>query len=237
MSVPLRPGPACALLLTLLLAAPAPAGETLDAYRKSVQQLESQRSQLEARWRAAPSAEARAALLDEARELVFTALATEIIPAWYGTPWDFYGSTEEPGTGAIACGYFVGTVLAAAGFQVDRIELGDQASEHIVRTFAGRSRVKTLWKVPVSDVVAHVESLGRGIYPVGLSFHTGLLVHDGEQVRFCHSAYYDAGRVTCEEASTSPGLDHSGIFVIGPLMTDRTMTAWIEGRRIRTHGR
>jgi hypothetical protein len=215
-----------------------PADDTRRAtYAEAVAALEARRVALGARWTAAQDdAEARTALLAEARTAVFDAMTGELIPAWYGTPWDFNGMIEQPGTGAIACGTFVSTIIGAAGFRVERIELGIQASELIVRSFAKRDRVKTLWKVPIADVVADVEARGKGIYPVGLSFHTGLLVHDGENVRFCHSAYYGDGRVVCEDAATSPGLEHSNIFVIGPLMTDWTMARWLEGEKIPTHG-
>ena len=40
---------------------------------------------------------------------------------WKGTPWDFNGTTRTPGEGAIACGYFVTTVLEQAGFKIERV--------------------------------------------------------------------------------------------------------------------
>ncbi len=34
-------------------------------------------------------------------------VVNKLIPFWYGTPWDFNGYTHIPGSGVIACGYFV----------------------------------------------------------------------------------------------------------------------------------
>ncbi len=145
------------------------------------------------------------------------------MPAWFGTRWEFYGTTQEPRSGAIACGYYVSTLLEHAGLKVERVYMAKQASEHIVRTFADRSRVTTLRGVEPADVAQHITDVGPGLYAVGLSFHTGFLVWDGSgDVELCHSAYYKADGVVCEPAADSQGLSDSGIFVIGPVLTDTT---------------
>ena len=42
----------------------------------------------------------------------FTSLLTDkIFPYWYGTDWDFNGTTQKPNEGKIACGYFVTCLL------------------------------------------------------------------------------------------------------------------------------
>src|ERR1700741_5295000 len=56
-------------------------------------------------------------------------LRDSLLPCWYGTPWGFYGTTEEPGQGTIACGYFVTTVLRDAGCSLQRIKLAQYPSE------------------------------------------------------------------------------------------------------------
>lgn len=206
-----------------------------EGYGDGREALETQRRSLAARWEGAGQQE-RTKILAAARDAVFVALTGELIPAWLGTDWDFNGMSQTPGEGAIACGSFVSTVLRDAGFRVERVYMALQASEHIVRTFAPAEQVWTRWRVPVDDVVAHVQGQGRGVYAVGLSFHTGLLVNDGDAVRFCHSAYYGGVEVVCEEAASSRGLLDSTVFVVGPVMTDGTMEAWLEGREIRTHG-
>jgi hypothetical protein len=49
-------------------------------------------------------------------------------------------TSETPGRGEIACGYFVSTVLRDAGFGVERVRLAQQASERIVRTLSAPTR-------------------------------------------------------------------------------------------------
>ncbi len=63
-------------------------------------------------------------------------IVDSIIPYWYGTKWNFYGTTEEPNKGTIACGYFVTTVLRDAGLHINRIKLAQAASEEMIRQFA-----------------------------------------------------------------------------------------------------
>jgi len=205
----------------------------LERYGDSRQALEKRRLELAERWR---STDRRDAVREEAREALFVALTDELIPAWLGTDWDFNGLSETPGAGAIACGSFVSTVLEHGGLRVERVYMALQASEHIVRTFAPKEQVWTRWNGSVDETIAHVEGKGRGLYAVGLSFHTGLLVHDGEEVRFCHSAYYGGVEVVCEPAASSRGLADSRVFVVGPVLTDGIVEAWLEGREIRTHG-
>lgn len=36
-------------------------------------------------------------------------ITQKVFPYWYGTKWDFNGTTEMPQEGSIACGYFVTT--------------------------------------------------------------------------------------------------------------------------------
>src|ERR1700748_3437814 len=41
------------------------------------------------------------------RNYLFKLVDEDIYNYWAGTPWDFYGTTRQPKTGSIACGYFV----------------------------------------------------------------------------------------------------------------------------------
>lgn len=183
----------------------------------------------------ARGAAARAELLARARQRLFHALADEIIPAWLGTRWTFSGTSQTPGTGSIACGYFVTTVLRDAGLLVERAHLAQQPSELIVRTLCAPPRIRRFSDRPVADVLAEVRAQGQGIYVVGLDFHVGLLVNDGAAVRFCHSSYLGPVAVTCEPAATAPALP-SRYTVLGPLLTQAVVTAWLEGRPLPAVG-
>ena len=66
--------------------------------------------------------------IDERFDIVFFSekqiaemVEKEIFPHWYDTKYDFYGQTETPGKGKIACGYFVSTVLRDIGVPIERV--------------------------------------------------------------------------------------------------------------------
>jgi hypothetical protein len=181
---------------------------------------------------AAPSG--RHAILARARATALAAIRDDIIPRWYGTPWDFYGTTEIPGEGVIACGYFVSTVLRDAGFCVERVTLAQQPSEFIVKTFATEDAIWRYRSRAASVVSDEVRSHGDGLYAVGLDIHTGLIVVDGDRVDFCHSSFLDPVAVVCEPVRNSPGFA-SDYRIVGKLLSDEMLLAWLQQTPIRTH--
>ena len=66
-------------------------------------------------------------MIAEARTVLTRSIYNDLLPAWYGTPWDFNGTSEVPQQGKIACGYFVSTILRDAGWKVERVRLAQQA--------------------------------------------------------------------------------------------------------------
>lgn len=167
-------------------------------------------------------------VLDDAHDAVFEAVRGALLPAWFGTPWDFNGTSAEPGEGQIACGYLVSTVLQHAGFRLERYKLAQQASEHIVRTFAPPPSLT--WARSRDGVEA---ALPRdGLYVVGLDHHVGFLSRETlggvPHVEFCHSSYVGTVAVTCEPLSASPGFA-SNAYVIGELLTDTNLRTWLDG--------
>ena len=156
-----------------------------------------------------------------------------LIPSWIGTPWAFYGATETPGEGSIACGYFVATVLRDAGLGVERVLLAQQASEHIVQTFSEKPHVQRFRAGDVHAVIDAILEEPEGIYVVGLDYHVGLLVRRERSVAFCHSTVIDAAGVVCEDPRTSPGfLSHYHVF--GPVLEDAVIDAWLDETEIYT---
>jgi len=202
------------------------------SYDDVLADLAAARRALGTRWNAA--APDRPALLAEARSALHAAIRDDIIPPWFGTPWEFYGTSEIPGQGSIACGYFVTTVLRDAGIRLARVQLAQQASEHIVRTFADRGEVTRTHGRAALEVVQEIKERGAGLYTIGLDFHVGLLSWDGEgRVEMCHSSVLAPGTVICEDAARSEAMI-SGIHVLGPVLSDRVVEAWIEGRGVPT---
>src|SRR6188474_3208784 len=54
------------------------------------------------------------------KQLLLNNIRDSLFTCWLGTPWDFYGTTQTPGKGKIACGYFVTTLLRDMGASVNR---------------------------------------------------------------------------------------------------------------------
>jgi hypothetical protein len=172
----------------------------------------------------------------EARDAVLTAITQDLIPHWTGTTWDYYGTTQVPGEGEIACGYFVSTILRDAGFRVERVKLAQQAAEHIELTFVPKKELRKFrdGKKMAVDRVIDDAAREEGLYLVGLDNHVGFLWNDGSTVQMCHSSYL-AGGVVCEDARTSPAMP-SGYTVTAKLLEDPMIDAWIEGRAFPTVG-
>ena len=199
------------------------------AYDANRTALEARRTELAARLDAE-----RDVVLAEACKLVLDAITDELMPAWDGTRWAFYGTTTTPGKGTIACGYYVSTLLEHAGFEVERVKLAQQPSEHIVRTFTAKAQVRRFSNKPASDVIAEVERQGEGLYVLGLDYHAAMLWNDGETVRMCHSSTLGTGGAICEDALTSPAME-SDYRVIGKLLDDRMVEAWLRGLAFPTY--
>lgn len=208
-----------ALLLTLLLPDPA--------YAQFKQDIETRRLGFSNEYAKADSA-AQEVILDSARHYLFDRITLDLLPAWYGTPWDFNGTTRTPRQGRIACGYFVNTVLLDAGFRLPRIKWSQQGAEAI--TVKLSDHLKRFRERPVNELEAYVLALGDGLYKVGLDNHVGfIVVRDGE-ARFVHSSYYqpEVG-VMSEPLQGNNPLAHSHYRIVGHLLGDAMMCAWIEG--------
>ena len=155
-----------------------------------------------------------------ARETLTQSISAEIFPFWYGTPWDFNGTTEVPQQGKIACGYFVSTVLRDSGWRVQRVRLAQQASENIILSLTNDPYVKRFRRVPVSDFVSAVKKWGTGIYVVGLDIHIGFIVNTGGEVYFIHASYVEPYVVVREKAIESKILADSHYRVLGRISAD-----------------
>jgi hypothetical protein len=206
-----------------------------EGYQEVLDALETRRLELSARYAVAAPAE-RALVVEEARETVERAVVEELFVAWTGTRWAFHGTTEVPGQGTIACGYFVSTVLRDAGFRVERKRLAQQAAEHIILTLVPSRQVQRYRFRTTEEVVDAVDGWGDGLYLVGLDYHVGFLVRRGDLLEMCHSSYLGTGGVVCEDARTSPAME-SRYRVVGRLLEDPMMEAWLTGAPIITRTR
>jgi hypothetical protein len=217
----------CFLLLLAANSAPA------QTYADSRQSLATRRNELARRYAQAAPRD-RDDILREAGAWLREALDQELFPHWYGTQWDFYGTTETPRDGKIACGYFVTTLLRDAGFQLERARLAQQASEKIILSLVRPAFVQRFRYAPLADFVAAVKHKGAGLYVVGLDNHVGFILHDGQEIYFVHSSYGDPQEVVKEIAAESLILGGSKYRVLGALTADEQLLAkLLNGSKIR----
>ena len=180
----------------------------------------------------------RTQILNQARELLQLSLP-RLMQCWLGTPWDFNGTAHEPGTGKVACGYFVSSVLQDAGFRVEWAPLAQQASQNILRTFLSAEEMKIRVGMDYDRFLNEVLSSGRGIYIVGLDSHVAFLVVDAKrEMRFIHSSGSSPYCVVDESRERSQVLRSSHYRVTGNLTaSDEVLRKWIRGEQFRTQTR
>jgi hypothetical protein len=231
-----------AILLAVGLVSPSPAISAPPpddapspelAYPRTIASLTERRAALLVRFEQSRSAQERDAALAEASLLLRRAVVGELAPHWYGTPWAFHGTTQVPGEGSIACGYFVTTLLRDAGLDLPRVRLAQVASETMIRALVGRPAIRRYSDVPIDRFVASVREWGEGLYIVGLDIHVGFVVHDERGIRFLHSSYVEPHQVVEEEAGSSVILAGSRYRVLGKLTADAgLLEGWLRGRRV-----
>ena len=201
-----------------------------DTYSARLEALGATRGRL-ARAHATSRGAARAAVLEEARSAVISTLRDDVFPAWHGTPWTFSGTSSRPGSGSIACGFFVGTVLAHAGFVVDRIALGRLASEHIALSLTEDANLARYSDRPAAEVAAATVARGPGLYLLGLDHHAALILVDERGATLVHSTYYGEPIVKSEPLLGDNPFDFSRYRVVAKLLDDRMMRRWLAGER------
>jgi len=178
----------------------------------------------------AKSSEGGHGAVHHSSDALFTTLKDSIFPAWYGTTWDFNGTSNIPGEGEIACGYFVSTTLKHAGFNLNRFKLAQQAASVIVAAVCGKSNQTTF--TSVNKVFGHICKTGDGLYIVGLDYHVGFILVEHGDVFFVHSDYFN-GEVVREDAEFSAAFNSSGIYVLGEIThNDKLMRNWMSNTKL-----
>lgn len=142
----------------------------------------------------------------------------KLLPYWLGTTWSFNGTTQIPGQGSIACGYFVTTLLRDAGVKLERVKLAQMASEDMIKILCKKESIKRYHHTKIGDFISSVKKQGYGLYVVGLDLHTGFVLCDSsQQVYFIHSSGIPPYCVVKEDGLTSPLLINSAYRVLGKL--------------------
>lgn len=186
------------------------------------------------RYRKAKNAKDQKAVIAEARQLLEHTLP-EMMRCWLGTQWDFNGTTTEPGSGKIACGYFVTTVFKEAGFEIERNTLAQQASQSIIRTFLSQDELRLRVGVPYKTFRFETMRGTPGIYLVGLDSHVGFVVVKDQEFRFIHSSGSRPWCVVDESSEEALVLERSNYRVLGNISgSDEVIRKWLLGEKFPT---
>ena len=102
-------------------------------------------------------------------------LTNKIFPYWYGTDWNFNGTSQKPNEGSIACGYFVTTTLRDIGVDINRVKLAQCASEEMIKKLVSEDNIYRFSNKNIQEFEKTLKEKGNGIYVVGLDHHTGFL--------------------------------------------------------------
>lgn len=141
----------------------------------------------------------------------------KLMPYWYGTRWSYNGTTQQPGKGSIACGYFVTTVLQDLGVQLNRSQLAQLPSEQMIKNLVSTEGIQRFNNTPIFSFLYQVKHSGKGLYVVGLDTHTGFILNDDTGTWFIHSSGAFPFCVVKQEASKSQILAESRYRVLGKL--------------------
>lgn len=193
--------------------------------------LEKARKKFAAELKTAGTEQLRKAIYTRARSLLIQTLSDSLFVCWYGTEWDYNGTTLTPRDGTIACGYFVTTLIRDAGFVIERAALAQCASQSMINTLCPKKDVKVITNNNVAKVREHLLSKPDGIFIVGLDNHTGFIVKKDSTLRFVHSNYtMIKDGVMSESFDESPVIQNNGYFAVGNFLeSDSTIIKWIKG--------
>jgi len=172
-------------------------------------------------------------ILSSAREYIESTMP-KLMHCWIGTPWDFNGTSQTPGEGKIACGYFVSVVLRDMGFKVSRISLAQQPSQRIITTMIHSNEKKVIrYDLDYLTFIEQFKEMPDGIYIIGLDTHVGFLTNFDDEVHFNHSG---ASGVIDETTDQARDIKVSRYRVVGNVTSkDYVIEKWLLGKEFPTN--
>ena len=202
-----------------------------ELYQQLIGELEQKRLKLAEGYRNARTPAEISAIVTASQATLEVMLPT-MMRCWLGTPWDFNGTCATPGSGKIACGYFVSTILRDAGFQVERFRLAQQPSQRIIGTFMPKNKMTIRAGQNYDTFVDETIARGPGIQIVGLDKHVAfLVVPNSGNVRFIHSSGAHPYCVVDEDRENAGSLQRSNYRVIGNLTRNpEVIHGWLTGQ-------
>jgi hypothetical protein len=137
-----------------------------------------------------------------------------LAPYWYGTVWNFYGTTQTPNVGTIACGYFVTTLIRDAGIPVQRIHLAQQTASKIITTLCETNSIKKFSnKQKMLDYFDAYPN--ETLFILGLDCHVGFVAKENNKLYFIHSSYVQPAVVKRELLQESMPINSSNMWMLG----------------------
>lgn len=177
----------------------------------------------------------RKKVLNETRSYLYTVLSDSLFQFWYDTPWDFNGTSEQPGQGKIACGYFVTTTLKQAGFKIDRVWLAQQASSEIINTMCKREHIRIFSDGNKKGLKKYLNEQENSIFILGLDSHVGFLQKRDTVITMIHSSGFSPWKVVVEPFDACAAIYYSKFFMVGDLLrNDEALQKWISQSRFKS---
>jgi hypothetical protein len=163
----------------------------------------------------------RIKILKQANDFWVSSIGADLFSHWKNTAWDFNGTSTVPGEGSIACGFFVTTLLQDMDLDINRRKLAICASSEMMKSLVPHQQLLNLSNLSYSDFVNTMQKAGKGVYIIGLDFHTGFILHDGTETWFIHSNYISRKGVVKELLENSAALQASKTKWVVSISTDR----------------
>lgn len=165
---------------------------------------------------------------DKLKKSFLANIDQRIFTAWYGTKWDFNGTTEIPNKGSIACGYFVTTTLRDMGIKINRIKMAQCPSEEMIKSLVSEKYIKRFSNVKAKDFETKLQKTGTALYVIGLDNHTGFVFISDKGNYFIHASGWYPFKVIKEDLGTSDIIDHSAYKVVGNLTgSEEFLRNWV----------
>lgn len=174
--------------------------------------------------------------LNQIRDKFTTHLVSDIIPQWYGTKWSFDGYSEIPKSGSIACGYFVSTTLRDVGLNINRYKLAQKAPYHEAEVIACGTTIETLQDKSKEELKAYfIKNKKDGLYFIGLDFHVGFILKEGQNIYFIHSNYINNSGPIKEKIDDSRVMKSSVYHFCNITHNDVLLKKWLNNEVVPTN--
>ncbi len=202
-------------------------------YEKLKQELQQKRLGLRQQYLRATTTAEQDKIIAQSQQIL-TQYLPKLMRCWLGHPWDFNGTATVPGEGKIACGYYVSTIMRDAGFKVKRINLAQQPSQRIIKTFVSKNKMWICCGTDYEQYVKTLEASYPGINIIGLDHHVAFVVIENGKLHFIHSGGLTRSVVDETEADAY-SLKHSNYRVVANISGYRpAILKWLLGQDFPT---